>query len=323
MELVASLAVLYLWQCTLRVPPVVRLFLKPITRWREIRGGGRRILHCRPSATSLVASTEPVEPARSASPRQLRLRWERLSRDTRLLGGCCDLYALLLFAGLPLLIALLTEERALLWALPLVIVVHLITLFAFYGAHRRLRPELSGERWEALVVAALYPPILLRSRQDLVREELAGFHPMAVRAALVEREVLVERMQQGLAALEHARSTQAETPAELERQRAALWAVARECGLSAGELAAARIRDDESARSYCAICLSDYRSGFDLCGECGVRTTPYLEEAARVASTEGERDAVAGGAMRDITPGGFPAALEVREQVPTSEGGCE
>ena len=279
MELIAWLALLYLWQCTLRVPDGASLFLKPLRRWAEFRGGGRRLLHCWPSKTVIVSVPFRAEGPQSESSRRLRDSIEKATRSTRLLGWCCDFYALLLFAWVPLQIMLLTEELALLCSLPLVGIAHGLALFALHRSHRRLFPGASSERWETLFVAGLYPPILIRSRQDLLRTHLAGAHPMVVRAALLQRDELIERIGQARAALKKDEIGGRFDAAVVRREREVLDSLAHECGLSEQELSASRAHSDPTSASYCPICLSDYRPGFESCEDCGIPTRPYPELA--------------------------------------------
>lgn len=66
----------------------------------------------------------------------------------------------------------------------------LVAAVMFWRLHRRLWPERSEERWQQTAFVALVPPHGLRSPQYFAREWLAGFHPLAVAAAVLPREKL-------------------------------------------------------------------------------------------------------------------------------------
>ncbi|MEE8580230.1 MAG: hypothetical protein V3T33_01460 [Myxococcota bacterium] len=281
MELLATLALLYLWQCTLAVPAGARLFVRPLRRWVEVGGGGRRTAHCWPSRAQIVANPALADSQNSGSCLAARSRFEAALATTRWLGWSCDVYALLLFAGAPLVILWLTEELGLLWSLPVLGVAHVATLLTFYFAQRQLLPAGGAERWEALFMAGLYPPMLLRGRADLLQTVMEGFHPLAIRGFLYEREQLIECLRQAAAALARRERKSAAPTEAARRERHVLENVVRECNISQDELGAPRVQLDPTSASYCAICVSDYRPGYGTCAGCGIETTAYWVESGR------------------------------------------
>ena len=279
MELVLALSLLYLWQCTVRVPRGARLFVKPIAHWYELVGEGRRLAHPLPSALCVMSIPPGEADASAFDSARLDEALERARAATGWLAGFCDAYAVLLFAGLPILIGVLTEEVGLLYGLAAIAAVHVVALGLLYRADRFLRPERSAERFESLLTAALYPPALLRAPQELVRDATSGFHPAVVCSALMPRSVFVSRLRQMLASLDTPRGAAREGLLSPAQEKRRLVALARERGLTPRELRLPRSRDDVSAASYCEACLSDFRPGFDRCVVCGVPTRPYEGEA--------------------------------------------
>lgn len=67
-------------------------------------------------------------------------------------------------------------------------VLLVLTWVELFIAHRRLYPDLRGERWLKLMLMVLSPPAASRARAWLARDALAGFHPLAVAAALLPQD---------------------------------------------------------------------------------------------------------------------------------------
>jgi hypothetical protein len=196
----------------------------------------------------------------------LRERHERVDSATRWLGRLSDLGVVLLGAGLPSLSAVVGGERALVWLGPTYALLHLVLLLLLSRAQRAVHP---GEgSFELLFAAALYPPLLLRSAGELVREALCGFHPAAVAAEVLPRDEALDLLRGELA-----------RPLP-DDERAAVVAVVHRLGCSLDELFAAPERSDPLARAYCPACRTEYRRGEGACVDCGAPLEGFADEAA-------------------------------------------
>ncbi len=213
----------------------------------------------------------------------LRERYRVARAVVRSLGLCCDTYALILFVAIPCLILLTLEDAVLFYALPLLGMLHLMTLAALYRAHRKLDKGGWSELAETMIVCALFPPALLRTPQNLFNASMAGFHPAAWAQLLLDRAGLLRFVQRELALLRYAAPGAADPTAVadlavwLDRdhssvETAALEALAAECGFSRSELAAPRSSPDPQAVSYCQLCDGEYLEGVGTCVQCQVPT---------------------------------------------------
>ena len=203
---------------------------------------------------------------------------ERLRNATSLLAWASDLYALLLFVGLPILIWLENAERALSLALPVILSIHLMTLMLLAGAHRRLFPGRRGEFFEQLVSCAIYPPGLLCALKNMQRQILDRFHPATVAVMHLPKQELERFLRSELGRAELAMSRDRGNPesvglAALERD--ALVELISACGEGREAVLAPRACEDPLALTYCPVCLADYRVAEGTCGDCGVALFRY------------------------------------------------
>jgi hypothetical protein len=181
----------------------------------------------------------------------------RAADATRWLSRVADASALALFALLPGLGLWLGSERALLVFGPAYLALHVAGAGLFVRAHRRLRPSAAGERFESVFAAALYPPLLLRSAQELRRRALAGFHPAAVAFVALRPHAALDALRGDLGR------------ASTARERAGIEDLIARLGSSAEELLSAPERSDPLAQGYCATCRTEYRRASGSCIDCG------------------------------------------------------
>jgi len=217
--------------------------------------------------------------AEGTSLSDFREAWQRTWEATRWLARACDLCFVWLFVGLPALVLLFHSERGLLLGLPPWVAIHGVALVLLARTWRRLLPAAGGERFEALLAAALYPPLLLRAPSELCSRALAGFHPATVAAALLEGESRRAFLRSELARCVY-EPTDGSGPLELaRREHAAVVALIRESGESPEALLAPPPHLDGLAAGYCPLCLSDYRSAGVTCSDCGIPVHPYPSPA--------------------------------------------
>jgi hypothetical protein len=263
-------------------------------RGKTVRVGGTtfqrtQTKHAAEAAAELLRGLRglPLDDTRERIARELseslslvnyRKESERLRNATSLLAWASDLYALLLFVGLPILIWLEHAERALFMVLPVMVLVHLMTLIVLVFAHRRLFPGRRGELLEHLVSCAIYPPGLLCALKDMQRQILDRFHPATVAVMLLPKEELERFLRSELGRLELAMSRDRGNPesvglATLERN--ALVELITTCGEFREALLAPRAGEDPLALTYCPVCLADYRVAEGTCGDCGAVLVLY------------------------------------------------
>lgn len=190
---------------------------------------------------------------------------ETVADATRWLGLLSDLALLALLAVLPALATWLGGERALIFFAPAYLALHLALLVLLGRAHGTLRPD-EGDRFEVLLSAALYPPLLLRGAAELKRQALVGFHPAAVAAEVLPREEALDFLRGELG-----RATDAP-------ERAAILSVVTRLDSSEEALFAPPERSDPLARSYCPGCRTEYRLGEGECVDCGAVLRPLGAE---------------------------------------------
>jgi hypothetical protein len=255
-----------------------RAFARAVTA-RRAEWLGTLLRELRGASPDAIRARLRQELAESLSLERFREASDRFRRTTRLLAWSSDLYAAGLFVGLPLLVWRVHSERALLLFFPVFLLLHGAVLAALVLAHRKLDPGARGELVEALIAAALYPPLLLRAVGELRLAALGGFHPATAAAALLPDEERRRFLRVELARLTYAADARAPRDrlgvglADLERE--ALAALAAECGLSAEELLAPLPQDDPAVPAYCPICLSDYLRPTGECSDCRVALVPY------------------------------------------------
>jgi len=216
------------------------------------------------SARALLAEERDA----AADPAALRARVESLERTLRRATQVCDAYALLLFAALPLAIAVAGETRALLGALPAALTLHGAALWLVRRAHRALLPGDAGDRREALLAAALFPPTLLRLPQRTFLAALATPVPEVAAVALLDRDACAPVLRRALAEAELGADADA-----AERDR--VLALVRAAGLDPSALRAAPMRSDPLAAAYCPVCHELYRGDAERCSDCGSALAPF------------------------------------------------
>ena len=221
------------------------------------------------------------------------LRWDRLrdqlhrvQHETRWLRAASDVYAVALFALSPLLVVWFGPEAGLLRALLPLGALHLLTLFSFALAQRRLDPTRTGDLVEALIAMALYPPLLLRGHADLTTGALSGYHPAAVAAVLLEGPALQAFLRRELVRARAASHESAGSEvAALEA--AAIETLVESLGDSAEALLAPPAPIDPLVKSYCPACHEGYRCSSGVCTDCYVALLPLSAPPALLDHRDG------------------------------------
>ena len=211
------------------------------------------------------------------------LRWDRLrdqlgrvKHESRWLRASSDLYAVALFAISPLLVAWYGSEAGLLRALLPLGALHLLTLFVFALAHRRLDPKRTGDLVEALISMGLYPPLLLRGYAALTTDTLTRYHPAAVAAVVLEGPAL-RAFLRGELVRAHAASHESAGSEIAALEAAAIASLVESQGDSPEALLAPPAPIDPLVESYCPACHEEYRRTGGVCTDCGVALLPFAQ----------------------------------------------
>ncbi len=194
----------------------------------------------------------------------------RAIRHTRGLRwvGCVQL---LLVAVLgPSTALLIGPEAAILFGVAPFLLLHLGGLALMFRAHNVVLAGRS-DRADSLVMAALYPPALMRAGTEMLRRAFADRSFVEIVALMLDDEGCERYLRLRLGRVESPRFEGGDA------ERRYLLDVARARGFGAGEILAPRPRRDDSAESYCEACGQDYRAGFRFCRDCEVETRLYEE----------------------------------------------
>ena len=277
MEFFLTLACLYAAQCFVHLDSGETLGL----RWRfppdlskgqtrMLRGGGWRPLHPWPAAFTYSGESEVPSDRGPSETSALRDDLDRVWRRTRALRWISSLQLCLILGLGPVGAYVVGAEMTLLFLAGPAVGIHFTSFFLLYRAQRAVLPEQKGNA-DRLMIAALYPPALLRSGAELVRLAFKDRHITELASAIVTTPEL-ER----LIRIEIGR---AKSPlfTEVAEDRAVEWLleVAALRGLDRKDILSPRPCEDVTAASYCELCGGDYLSGHHFCSECQLTTTLY------------------------------------------------
>jgi hypothetical protein len=204
---------------------------------------------------------------RCSDVRAIRSRMEELDRATRWLRPLSNASLLALFVVLPILGQWLHMEQALRVFLPAYFALHVANVAALAFAHRRLLPAAAAERFEQILGAALYPPLLLRSTHALRIDILGHAHPAAIAVVLLPTADALNFLRLELGRLRYGTAAHTNLSECEERLVAEL---AGELDVTPESLMAAPERGDQRALSYCPVCQAEYRLGSGECTDCRV-----------------------------------------------------
>jgi hypothetical protein len=236
-----------------------------------IAGGGWRMSNPWPTAISLSGQNSiPIDASTALDLTAIDERLKDAIRQTRILrwSGGAQLFLMAVLA--PLSALSVGPEAALLAAAVPFGLLHLVSLLLMARAQSVVLPGVPG-RTEALAIAALYPPSLIRAGTDIVKAAFAKCSLIELAALKFDDELFESFLRRELGQVESPRfpSGAAEREVLLE---VGIWR-----GYEPSEIVRPRSRTDESAESYCAACGQDYRAGFRFCGECEIETRLYAD----------------------------------------------
>ncbi len=202
-------------------------------------------------------------------------------------GAVCVLtwLAWLLFAGLFLALPAAAyfgpAAPALPWVLFWVAGLHLAVVAAAGLAARRLGGRVGRGAWAVLWTAALFPPSVVRVASSLLRNALCEFDHLAVMAALLPRQTVLQRAARELHCARFAVESKGEESWKTywQSRQDALGKLLEAVGSSAAEALAPPARRDPTADSYCPLCSGEYRLPASSCDSCLIRLVPFDAES--------------------------------------------
>lgn len=277
MEFYLSLAALYTAQCLIKLDKNETLGW----RWRFprvddaghtrlIRGGGWRLLPPWPAAFVFSGRSDPSLDEPPIEVAALRSVLESALRRTRALRWLASLQLLWTLLLGPIGAFAIGVEASLLIGIGPALGFHLISIGLLFRAQRDLLPD-DPNRSDRLLIAALYPPSMLRAGAELVR--LVSADRQIAELASV---VLPDREFEHLIRTEIGRARRPRANlGDVDRDIAWLHAVAAQRALEPETLGAPRAQLDPTAESYCEFCGGDYVAGYRFCQECQLTTRKY------------------------------------------------
>jgi len=259
--------------------------LGPVTAQRTaVRAGRRLIFRARSPrgalqvAVSLEALRQAPELEREArwaaaqraalDVTSARARWKRLRRPLAVTSAFSGAEFLLLFGALPYVAFWSTTELrwertllALLWA-------HLGTLVGAAWTLKRAGTPAAAVA-STVFTLAIFPAYAARASAQLLRDAFLEWEPLAVAAALLPAPGFA-----GVARQEYVRAQESQHATAAvglgpfwAARRIALDASLQAAGTSSAEVLAPPALS-AGARSWCALCLAEYRDGFAECSDC-------------------------------------------------------
>jgi hypothetical protein len=276
-EFYLSLAALYTVQCFIKIAKEETLGW----RWRMprvsdqrhtrlIRGGGWRLVHPWPAAFIFSGRSDFSQTGPPIDIPALRKLLGTAGRRTRALRWLSSLQLIWILLLGPIGALVLGAEASILILVGPALGIHLVSIVLLLRAQRVLLPN-DSESGDRLMIAALYPPSMLRAGAELVRR--VGADRQIAELASV---VLSDREFEDLIRTEIGRAKRPRiTHAEVDRDIAWLQAVAANRALDPDTLQSPRAQSDPTSESYCEFCGGDYVAGYRFCQECQLTTKKY------------------------------------------------
>ncbi len=164
------------------------------------------------------------------------------------------------------------------WLLGGMLILCTANAWLLFRAHRKLYPERDDERFAHVVMALLFPPAAMRTRDMLSRPLLEAFHPLAVAKELCDGTTFEAMAGRVVRELRHPRVPRvrpAAGAAEVwntfhQSLRAAVDDFLVRNGFQPDRLASLPTPSDPECRSYCPRCHAQFTRTEGTCSDCNV-----------------------------------------------------
>ena len=294
--LLVVLLLLYLSEFVVWVRPDVWFFRRRGRGWEVVARGGlfttpRGSLHwvypipglsrayCVPvpQRNSGPPSSAPEEPGAVGEPLEaIERQQQRVEKAFQPLRWASWGLMSLIWAGAPVLLQFLGIGPMLYVVAPGLVVLMVSNAWILYRVHRRLFPASDDERLRLVLSACLSPLAAIRSADLAQKEAVAGFHPLAVAAALPRfhgwealaseewrRLKYFDSSYQSVESMGH--ST---TSVEASGIKGEIESLAHRRGISTANWDKPPARDDPANSQYCPRCRSQFTRQAATCHDC-------------------------------------------------------
>jgi len=294
--LLVVLLLLYLSEFVVWVRPDVWFFRRRGQGWEAVARGGlfttpRGSLHwvypipglsrayCVPAPirNSGSPSSAPEEPGAAGDPLEaIERQRQRVEQAFRPLRWVSWGLMSLIWAGAPVLLQFLGIGPMLYVVAPGLVILMVSNAWIVYRVHRRLFPASDDERLRLVLSACLSPLAAIRSADLAQKEAVAGFHPLAVAAALPRFHGWEALASEEWRRLKYSESTERsvestrhpKTSLEASGILGEIESLAHRRGISTANWDKPPARDDPANSQYCPRCRSQFTRQAVTCHDC-------------------------------------------------------
>jgi hypothetical protein len=182
----------------------------------------------------------------------------------------------LIWAGAPVLLQFLGIGPMLYVVAPGLVILMVSNAWILYRVHRRLFPASDDERLRLVLSACLSPLAAIRSADLAQKEAVAGFHPLAVAAALPRFHGWEALASEEWRRLKYSDSSyqlvesigHATTSVEASGIMGEIESLAQHRGISTANWDKPPARDDPANSQYCPRCRSQFTRQAVTCHDC-------------------------------------------------------
>lgn len=198
------------------------------------------------------------------------------ARRSRWLRILANFQLALLFLALPF--TFIKFGPAVLWRVAVsLLVISVAITFEFWMLHKKLFPQAVSARFKAGVTILLSPIAAIRASDALARDLLAGYHPVAVAAAILPSDEFRQFAGEQFRLIrfgDHPGKWYRENLGKLMEQ------AVRRKGVKPAELLRPASRESGSV-AYCPRCLAQYVKDRTACSDCGFEGMVGFDGRAR------------------------------------------
>ena len=294
--LLVVLLLLYLSEFVVWVRPDVWFFRRRGRGWEVVARGGlfttpRGSLHwvypilglsrayCVPvpQRNSGLPSSAPEEAGAVGDPLQaIERQRQRVEKAFQPLRWVSWGLMSLIWAGAPVLLQFLGIGPMLYVVAPGLVILMVSNAWIVYRVHRRLFPASDDERLRLVLSACLSPLAAIRSADLAQKEAVAGFHPLAVAAALPRFHGWEALASEEWRRLKYSESTERsvestrhpKTSLEASGILGEIESLAHRRGISTANWDKPPARDDPANSQYCPRCRSQFTRQAVTCHDC-------------------------------------------------------